>query len=514
MQLELQNGELVIPTLRRSVDELRRAVLLPGCQELLEIQVDAFHPLKLAVGWPDGIRILLAAGCFTMEAIEIAIHRNDVESLDILLSDWSERPSDWWPENMPHNWLEIGSFPSCRRILEYASWHGGSEVHHCVVRHINRALSNLDRLVTKSVGTGKMIEELPVSLRSNAVSVYHLWDTQVGALKLLDALYESGITSIDSKNVRQETPLLYRLNKYSAFDEFVPEAITWFLHKGANPNFYGQDFWPNIHFYLPLVMELGETIPSRIEDISPLYSSLCDPLQIDGCQCYCSSNGCLPFHQTLTCRLKGSEARWHENHCLHRARVKWKSLEDWARMNGLEDRRMKTLCAEASRVEVFDRLGMAHTCCSVYVERDMLYRGSAYKAAWRIVRHISLEDERERLQEEDEELRKQLDMIMNAYNRMQQMYSGSLEEFWEAWWQILDEILQDLMPVERCRLKGHLHWTFETKLKDLGREQELGKEQELDERRAKREEEALRESGYLGMDFSDVIQLHFAQYLS
>ncbi|KAE9375943.1 hypothetical protein N431DRAFT_464004 [Stipitochalara longipes BDJ] len=239
---QLECGELGAPILRRSIDGLRHAVVSPNCKKFLGRKYGTFHPLKLAVGWPIGVKILVEEKCFAMEAIELAICTNNIESLDIMLSDWSEHPVDWWSEDMLGDWSKTGTPLSYRMMLERASSCGSSGIHHCVVRHLNKSLRNFNELDFKCVKTRDKIgsavsdEECsccatPISSGpNNNILAYHFLDGWYGAGKLLDALYESGITAIDLKDRHQETPLLYRLSRYRDL-ELIPEAIIWFLEK-------------------------------------------------------------------------------------------------------------------------------------------------------------------------------------------------------------------------------------------------------------------------------------------
>lgn len=89
---------------------------------------------------------------------------------------------------------------------------------------------------------------------------------------------------------------------------------------------------------------------------------------------------------------------------------------------------------------------------------------------------------------------------------MSETYSGSLEDFWEWWWQTLDAILPDLLPIERCKYATN-------DLRSLYPLEEEEALQKIDEKRARREKEALRNSGYLGLEFTEIIRLHFKEYL-
>lgn len=119
------------------------------------------------------------------------------------------------------------------------------------------------------------------------------------------------------------------------------------------------------------------------------------------------------------------------------------------------------------------------------------------------------DDERARLQDEESELEKQLNLIMKAYPRMRETYPGSFEGFWERWWQTLDDILPDLLPEERCRSGGCLYNDLPMSSLEVEK-----RKVEIDEKRTRREKEALENSGYFGLEFTDVIRLHFKEYLA
>ena len=493
-----------------------------------------FHPLKVATGWIDGIKLLLEEKCFTIEAIELAICTNDTESLDIMLSKWSENPFDWWSEDMFDSW-NITGLPSCyRMILERAGSSSQREIHQCAVRYLNKVLPKLSELSRKVVGEVEkteptvsapqhsscrsrlayMQEEFvfikPESpLDTSKISRYHFLDERRGATQLLDTLYASGDTAIDLKNRNQETPLLYRLSRLrNCFSDFVPEGMMWFLERGASPNFDAPNCWPNVYFYYPLAISSNMTSLDRLDSLPVLCRSLCDPLRTDGCQCYCSSQGCLSLHLTWTCKMSEDHRNWHYRNCIGRTRIELESLKDWARITGVQRCQMVILCAETCRREIFDRLGMAHTCCRIGLSWKRTNRELFGLNPGLFHRVLFSDDERERLQDEDGELKKQLNMIMKAYARMHEISSGNLEEFWEWWWQTLDEILPDLLPEERCRAGIRHSEDYEALIYEQERQQEIR------EKRAQREEDTLKNNGYSGLDFIDVIRVHFQDYLS
>ena len=75
-----------------------------------------------------------------------------------------------------------------------------------------------------------------------------------------------------------------------------------------------------------------------------------------------------------------------------------------------------------ARLEIFSRLGMAHTCCKV-------------GDGWERIELVTA-DEVNELREEDLEtvLVQELDGFMKEYETMEQSFTGSHEEFLAAWW--------------------------------------------------------------------------------
>lgn len=121
------------------------------------------------------------------------------------------------------------------------------------------------------------------------------------------------------------------------------------------------------------------------------------------------------------------------------------------------------------RVELFERLGMAHTC----------YR------AW----NGHGPAERHRLREEDSHLNDHLSLLMAEYKHTRKLAAATSWEFWDSWWRVVDMILPPLKVLTRF-----------TRF-------------EADQARAERERKALVDYGYDStLDFLEVIRLHFEKY--
>ncbi|KAL8839091.1 MAG: hypothetical protein Q9170_001873 [Blastenia crenularia] len=170
-------------------------------------------------------------------------------------------------------------------------------------------------------------------------------------------------------------------------------------------------------------------------------------------------------------------------------------LDGWIKLFDLTEAQLELSYRIICRLEVFDRLGMTHTCCRLDCKGD---------------RVCVPRSEQMQLQDEDIELKQQLDLILKAYEQSCRRYGGSITDFWKLWWHRLDEILPDLASEQRCgsRCMYYGPYTVYKDSKDY-----LQKETELHQRRAEVEEEALAKMGYSGLDFIDVIKFHFADVL-
>ena len=81
-----------------------------------------------------------------------------------------------------------------------------------------------------------------------------------------------------------------------------------------------------------------------------------------------------------------------------------------------------------AELEIFDRLGMAHTCC--------------HRLEVCPQNHFPItRDELEELQEEDQSLKEALDMYIELYLDLLRQHQGNFESFWISWWFTVDHFL-------------------------------------------------------------------------
>ncbi|KAF2266126.1 hypothetical protein CC78DRAFT_542831 [Lojkania enalia] len=449
------------------------------------------YPLDFALGWPDGWNMLLEAGYKAETTLELSISIGDLESTMILLEakgfSLAEHPSILviasQSDSLDVQRAIIGALKKCRENLR------------------NIALENLfdketdgQGLLQESVSDSRAIKvwnellkrgiPVPKELHPGHFPTIFALVRSICRVEFLDALYDAGFEFVDGEHKSIGTPLLEMLRSKAWEYSNGLNLVRWFINKQANLNFTTDDSFPTILFYFAIVF---------LKELAPLATSFCDPLRTDGCSCYCSSlKGCLPPHKLWICNPQMKD---HKGCMSITKALLNSSLEKWVQLCRLDRAQTTLYYNEMSRVEIFDRLGMAHTCCT-YSDRP------------RISKETMEEVQQGQLRDEDSQLSGQLNLIMEAYEQLRKEYTGNFPDFWAHWWVQVDEILPELSPEERCRCKGldRLGKDFHTSIRE--------RVKFLSEYRAKVEENALKANGYYGMQFVDVIRLHFADCLS
>ena len=205
----------------------------------------------------------------------------------------------------------------------------------------------------------------------------------------------------------------------------------------------------------------------------------------DNCDCHCSGNGCLPTHKIPVLR-RGSVKTWGEFQ---------DDLFSWIEDCYSSESQAKLYVEAACRKELFERLGMAHTCCG----RTSLC-GSCGSCGFRKMSQKI----RKELQAEDVTSKEQLDFMMNAFKCAIKLRAAwPLWEFWKWWWKVIDVILPPLLPWERglqyCCPIFPVPRPLISHLMNVS---------------AYRTRRLLKMAGYNDMDFLKIIQKHLAEFLN
>lgn len=513
----------------RSLDQmdciLQKTQPLPHSQYVENFRYK-LSPLELAVGWPIGLRKLLEAGFSADDALRLSIYMGDLMSTEILLAS----------DNFPENNGNIGSV--WLNVLEDVNDLQIQEISQAVIQALKRRRQTLAELAIEKLPevellSLKLLDEKTLDiaalnvyrrLKESSVDVpphlnpasvllpeddhysvyqslflYDIWYNSPPSLEILDSLFENGFESVDTFVGTGQTPLLRACNKLAREngEESLITSINWLLDKGASPHFSHVDSFPNILFYCAISYgaSIRKDIRShrrRLRHLIRRCTSLCDPLCSDDCHCCCSLAGCLPFHIFWRC----DALVYHRIHCEPiTSEILYDALE-WICQDGLDETQSELCYEEVCRLEVFDRLGMTHTCCRYHqIKRK---------------RSSMTEEDRNQLQEEESELAEQLELILDAYKNSRKKFADDLKDFWKIWSQKLDQILPEFTPEQRCR---HRRLSVERSGGYRDSESYLEKEREWHYERTKIEEEALAKMGYSGLDFIDVIKIHFADSL-
>lgn len=451
------------------------------------------------------MELLIDAGANCFEALKLAIELKDVASVEMLIDRdcpiFHEGDESTYDPSRPNDIVGLvaqqaneeintifirGLIDRRQRLAKLALSHLSDEERDKLGMRYGRildaaALETYCLLVKNGVAVPKAC--YPGKIRT----VYHfrLGQGLPVDTSFYDALFFAGFLDIDEETKDFDTPLLQHATMLSRSDhEF--SYLSWFFEKGANPNFCTKDSFPNILFYLGAhchwMPKLKAEALFLFTNLTERAAAICDPLTTDKCNCYCSSKGCLASNKFARCDAQGI---YHDS-CVqfHRPDLD-RLLEWWMQSTGLSDTQKETYYHEACQLEIFDRLGMAHTCCT---NQKRPHEGR---------RIVISEVECDRLQQEDAGLREQLDLIMRMYRECCRKFVGSKLKFWNWWWVNVDDILPDL-PRERCRFRCKNQFRLAEKFSDEAMHIE---------------EEVLRQNGYADLDFVDVIRQHFTKIL-
>jgi len=305
----------------------------------------------------------------------------------------------------------------------------------------------------------KEIDVPPSLWPSTERSIYHdEWMTANAA----DRLLIQGFEGVDLVDDAGQTPLLINAH-FSSYNCYKRNAcLHWFLDHGAQRVVFPRLNNSSLTHILAANLgrawtpqpsgehgigekdntELIRQAKASLPAVLDLVFSLVSPSQRDECQCYCSHAGCLPVHALLKhMRLVGVDSRW--------PKTLWSTWEDEQRILDLwnqcsimsSEKRLE--CSEICRLQIFNRLGMRHTCCMFESgfdihENTLENRISCYEKLRPEIRIID-DSERTQFQEEDTHPSFQLDAFMDLYYELDTEYQNEFSVFWNTWWAVLEE---------------------------------------------------------------------------
>ncbi|KAK4457676.1 hypothetical protein QBC42DRAFT_278542 [Cladorrhinum samala] len=489
------------------VQKLAKPVNNPGQCDQPE-NLDTFSLLELALGWEEGLSYLVSLNFCPIRAIQLAFYMHDKSSLRILLRTkaaifgpipshcgypFSDEQQDLWLFDI------IFDDPSVAH-----------ETLSIVIKELARRRETLKRLAIDILAPDEQLNlglpeahildgkvqaayqllrgrvNLPHVLEYYGIrSPYHFGWYRLSCTSYLDTLFDAGFRCVDLPDMDNRTPLHKVASSLEIYGRYFPtfeklaSAALWLLDHGANPLFHSSGAisrWPTFFFYL--AVGFGQ-FPGRHSDglrwlaiqasafrstLSP-FDALLDIRHNCGF-CFCSDTGCVALPQVWHRTFLGKSQYWN------RAVL----LDLLCRALGVDEGRLYNILGAICRLELFERLGMVHTCCRSW---DW----------WDDDPQSDSEAECQRLHEEDGHLNNQLDLLMAEYQHSSKKTAVTSWEFWDSWWWVVDMILPPLIVAfPHPELASY-------------------------QARAKREQQALVSCGYdTTLDFLDIIRLHFEKY--
>ncbi|TLD05438.1 uncharacterized protein PgNI_09187 [Pyricularia grisea] len=360
----------------------------------------------------------------------------------------------------------------------------------------------------------------------------------VGAIQ---CLLDAGFHDLDKKDYNGET-LLYR-----TCHNYKPEGaefgvkdrdLLWLLENSSKAQFPRELVSEHQSLVSPIFYAASVLRHVSIEALQDagVLEQLSE-VPTDLCECFCSSDGCMPHYMFLRCDGNGCQENAKHDACTggaYEVTARDGCLHQWCEAWALPNPQKELYYAEACRLEIFERLGMKHTCCASgrrkdYIERihglgGLRSRFDAYQAGIPQAnipnRWPRVDDaERQEIQEEDCELKAQLDRIMHHYDKIRAIFLTSLvcgetgedfcDSFWFFWWSCVDQILPPLGK-DKCVYRG-----VEFNQREVYKSRSLYEkmDKEFADKREDEKEAALDAAGYKGKNFGDVVDEYFGESL-
>lgn len=416
-----------------------------------------YSPLCFAIGWPEGMGMLLGAGADPSTAIHCAIRYGDGAALEVLLDHGSNL---YAPSKIPKTWFfwhDDFAFEYGQGMLVYALtrvrayYDGDRRIVRLIIESLARRRRRLMALAKKHLSIQRLrrlgwkdpdddhalldsaapavfncLQELGVemseTLRPRPRSTPTVYHNVCLTVESAEILHSVGFHEVDLADTEGQTPLLL----YSLQGNF--SCIEWFLERGATQMIFG-DLNQNsivhvIAAYLAYWWGLGSELPHDfpMSQLSGLLTKISSVLPLDTrdkCHCFCSDNGCSP----ITALLKHA-GPWMAKYRKRLLRL-WKSCLPSQEFRQLD-------YADICRFEFFERLEMKHTCCRF----DFTF--------WRAHIRVPEPSEITEFQEEDEFARQQLDALMELFGTLQERFHESFDQFWQVWWDVMEEFVPSL----------------------------------------------------------------------
>ncbi|KAI1331891.1 hypothetical protein F5Y16DRAFT_246720 [Xylariaceae sp. FL0255] len=485
----------------------------------------SISPCELAVGWTEGMHLLIRAGASLSEAIATAIEFDDFDSLNMFLDmDYIyAATSEDILEAFEKGTFSI-SLTGCKTSMEALKTRrmrlsrlalqnlSDSELRElrCTedVLLDSKAFDVCKTLLSKGIEIHKALivtTDEPIYHRHSFIKNFK------NVTGLNEFFFENGFREIDAEYLS--------LTPIQTISTWRPALIDWFVSKGATPrisllgNSHGSKAlnaaymfakWMFFHHEdrsLPLSNWRCIDLESTALSILRTWAQEHNLAVKDNCRCFCSLHGCSAVRGFAQRYVRSP--RW----------VTDKTLSQWCEATSCSSQEIKALYEDYCRLQFFERLQMVHTCLH---NRD-----------FHETQYLRTQFEIDEIQKEDEIARGQLELLMEAYKTSLDVdlppsptltdYSQHLKKWWEELDIILPEVdehyqEEDSYWRDRCRWYSREAQVLEALLsagyiekKGLKTKTSSGYSSEIDP--------DTESSEYIIPDFSDVIRRHFAHYL-
>ncbi|KAH7309747.1 hypothetical protein B0I35DRAFT_85888 [Stachybotrys elegans] len=420
-------------------------------------------PAELALGWPEGLQVLVENGCEVNAAFGVACWRKDIESATILLT--TDRPIfrdldilRSSRSNAEIFTMTINELQKRREAIKQLAYEHLTDVEQGAIgmpETIAQGDLNfsplLQSMLAEKTNLPEKLECLGIMSPHCSYTLNHLLCDKTASVQQI--LYDAGFTDLDAPCAHGRTPLTeacevirrgWPLRIPRSQDEWyhLNTYLQWYVEKGASTEFnlHHHESLPRLSFYLADSLRMGNDFHGIGDGLTKVVQN---EKITDNCNCYCSTYGCITPFWVWRCSWHGQPAedmiissRCHSQGCYEGHLWRRKNLQKWMKRFRMARARKEWCLHEISRLEIFERLGMAHTCCISTAARDEL--------------------ERDDIQAEDRDYGyyKQLLFLCRVYQRARMILSAwSIGRFWTAWWHAVNGVLPELVPKEACRAR-------------------------------------------------------------
>ncbi|KAJ3547438.1 hypothetical protein NM208_g1510 [Fusarium decemcellulare] len=429
--------------INRSEHQLRQLLRIGR----VDIHAKSLPLVALAVGWPVGLKILLESGADPNDGILPAVREGHIPSIRLLL-DYGCDFFQSEPGSVLHTGYDLlseASIYACHADVFCLLIEKLAQRRRALLR---LALKNLPGPDLDRLGLRSEAQECDQSLLDqHAREVFHrliaaeikvpagFWPGKESIIyhhhditySLAKKLYSMGFHDIDvpKDGTSDHTPLYNAISRapldYADVSDHL-RLIVWYLEKGARlpvePSERFRLFLPSWNGILTSTIWINEgtRLDGPLELLRQLYPQ--GALIFESGTCRCNVAGFNPSSLVLQSQNGPFDLTGRRRWLFHLPRYAQMGLP-------LTPQCFQDIC----RLEIFERLGMAHTCCSPFKSDDSTSLNSESS------------EEAQELEEEDILLASALESHLRLYSDLHQRHSSNFEAFWLSWWIALEHHL-------------------------------------------------------------------------